>query len=253
MKIGVVIPAHNEAECVALSIANCRAALLALAAMADVRIMVCDNASSDGTGRIAREAGAEVVREDRRGYGFACLAAMRELGEWPDVVLYCDADATTPIEDIERLAAAMQDERVDLCIGARRNVAPGSMSVPQRFGNALATGLIRLLWGRAYFDLGPTRAIRLNALQRMAMRDTTWGWTVEMQIKAVALGMNAIEIPVAWQARPAGKSKISGTISGVARAGFKILWTVATLFVSTRIGSADTLPSSPHTPPAEHV
>lgn len=233
MKLGVVIPAFNEAECIALSISNCR---FALDPIADLRIMVCDNASSDQTAAIARSAGAEVVREDRRGYGYACLAAIAALGDWPDVLLFCDADATTPPSDIAKLASAMNNASVDLCIGARQNVATGSMSLPQRFGNVLATGLIRLLWGRAFYDLGPTRAIRLAALKRIDMRDTTWGWTVEMQIKAVVLGMNTIEIPVAWQNRPAGKSKISGTVSGVLRAGFKILWTVGSLFFSTKFG-----------------
>ncbi|MEI6233468.1 MAG: glycosyltransferase family 2 protein [Planctomycetota bacterium] len=241
MKLGVVIPAHNEEQCVALSIANCRAALESLA---DLRIVVCDNASSDRTADCARTAGAEVVREERRGYGFACLAAMHTLGDWPNVILFCDADATTPPSDISKLARAMQDTTIDLCIGARRDVAAGSMSLPQRFGNALATGLIRALWGRAYFDLGPTRAIRLDALKRIDMRDTTWGWTVEMQIKAVVLGMNVVEIPVAWQARPAGESKISGTISGVLRAGFKILWTVASLFFASTCGRIKSPPPS---------
>lgn len=244
MRIGVVMPAHNEEECVAISVANCREAL---APIDELRVIVCDNASSDRTAILAREAGAEVVREDRRGYGAACLAAIKHLGDWPDIVLFCDADATTPPGDIAKIAAVMLDERMDLCIGARRDVAEGSMSFAQHFGNRLATGLIRVLWGRAYFDLGPTRAIRRAALSRLEMRDTTWGWTVEMQIKAVVCGMNAVEIPVAWHARPAGKSKISGTISGVLRAGFKILWTVGSLFMATKFGRIKTVATTPHT------
>ena len=191
-------------------------------------IVVCDNGSRDATGDRAAKAGARVVREDRKGYGSACLAAIAEL-ERTDVVLFTDADHAFHASQASRLLEGVADG-ADLVIGSRAlgGLDPGAMSATQVFGNRLATMLIRRLWGHRVTDLGPYRAIRAQALAALGMRDTTFGWTVEMQVKAIQHGLRVVEVPVDTRAR-IGKSKISGTVRGVLGAGFGILSMIAKL------------------------
>ena len=217
--IGVIMPTRNEAA----ALPKVLGAILPKVA----EVIVVDTASTDGTPEIAAGMGARVVSEPRRGYGRACLAGIAALSPAVDTVLFMDADASDRPEDLPRLLAPLIEEGVDLVIGARSlNVEPGALTPQQRFGNALACQLIRLIWGIGYTDLGPFRVIRRAALDRLQMRDETWGWTVEMQVRAARLGLRVREVPVGYRRR-IGHSKISGTLMGTIKAGWKILWVIA--------------------------
>jgi glycosyltransferase involved in cell wall biosynthesis len=218
MRIGVIIPARNEAA----ALPEVLRAILPRVA----EVIVVDTASSDGTPEVARRLGARVVAEPRRGYGRACLAGIAALSPEVDTVLFMDADAADRPEDLALLLAPIEAGEADLVIGARRlGVESGALTPQQRFGNALACLLIRLVWGVRYTDLGPFRVVRRDALARLGMQDETWGWTVEMQVRAARLGMRVREVPVGYRRR-IGTSKISGTLSGTLRAGWKILWVI---------------------------
>jgi glycosyltransferase involved in cell wall biosynthesis len=195
------------------------------------RVIVADNGSRDGTARVAAEHGALVVHEPRRGYGSACLAglaACRTLpGGQPDVVCFRDADYADYPEDMRAILAPIFAGEADLVIGSR-TLAPQARSalLPQaRYGNRLAVGLIRTLWGATFTDLGPFRAVTWAALERARMRDTNFGWTVELQVKAARLGLRAVEVPVRYRTR-IGVSKITGTVKGTIQAGVKILYSI---------------------------
>jgi len=226
MRLGVVIPAFNEEDCIAEAVS---AAHCAGDGKGEVRVVVCDNGSTDQTATRARSVGAEVVLESQRGYGAACLKAITHLAEWPDIILFCDADSGISATELRKIIFPILEERADFVIGTRTFAEPGSMTLPQRFGNRLATLLIRLIWGKRFRDLGPTRAIRRETLQALAMSDRTWGWTIEMQIKALQQRVRIDEIDSSWRRRKSGHSKISGTFLGVLRAGSRILWTIARL------------------------
>ena len=226
--IVAIIPARNEA----LSIAE---VITDIDALADDngnkifdRILVCDNGSIDNTYEIARELGAEVVQQATPGYGIACLTAL-SLIEHTDIVVFIDADASLRIDESKQLIEAIVDN-ADLAIGARRSHLRerNSMSLCQRFGNRLASLMIRLIWRAKVSDLGPFRAIRYSALKLLDMQDTQFGWTVEMQVKAIQMEFKVIEIPVHYRRR-IGQSKISGTIGGVLGAGYGIISTIIKL------------------------
>lgn len=218
LRLGVIMPTRNEAA----ALPGVLGAILPLVA----EVIVVDTASTDGTPDIARRLGARVVAEPRRGYGRACLAGIAALSPDVDTVLFMDADAADRPEDLPRLLAPIAAGEADLVIGARSlGVERGALTPQQRFGNALACLLIRLIWGVRYTDLGPFRVIRRDALARLGMRDETWGWTVEMQVRAARLGLRVAEVPVGYRRR-IGTSKISGTLSGTIRAGWKILWVI---------------------------
>jgi glycosyltransferase involved in cell wall biosynthesis len=193
------------------------------------RVVVCDNGSTDATSDVARAHGALVVREERRGYGSACLRALAALrADPPDVVLFLDADGSDDPAEAESLLQPIVEGRADLVIGSRTlgRREPGALTPQARFGNWLATALIRALYGTRWTDLGPFRAVRWDALEGLRMRDPDFGWTVEMQVKAARAGLRGLEVPVRYRRR-IGRSKISGTWGGAARAGTKILGTIA--------------------------
>ena len=216
--IGVIIPTRNEAA----ALPKVLSAILPQVA----QVVVVDTASTDGTPAIAERMGARVVSEPRRGYGRACLAGIAALSPTVDTVLFMDADASDRPEDLPRLLAPIIEDGADMVIGARRlDVEPGALTPQQRFGNALACWLIRLLWGVRFTDLGPFRAIGREALARLEMQDRNFGWTVEMQVRAAGRGLRCAEVPVGYRRR-IGVSKVSGTISGSVKAGVKILWVI---------------------------
>lgn len=199
-------------------------------------VIVGDNGSRDATAAVARGRRAEVVAVGERGYGAACAGALTRLRDDVDVVVFMDADGSDDPAEIRSLVDPIREGRVDLVIGSRPlgRIEPGALTPQQRFGNWLATRLIRLLYGHRYTDLGPFRAIRRDLLDRIAMQDRRYGWTVEMQVRALQLRARVAEVPVRYRKR-VGRSKISGTVSGVLKAGFWILWTIGRCrFSSTR-------------------
>jgi glycosyltransferase involved in cell wall biosynthesis len=219
-EVAVVIPALDEE----------RSLPLVLAALPrGPRVVVVDNGSSDGTARVAARAGAKVVAEPRRGYGRACLAGLAHLsGSPPAVVAFLDGDYSDDPGELPGLVAPILEDRADLVIGSRvlGRVERGALQPQQRLGNWLACALIHGLYGRRFTDLGPFRALRWDALRRLALSDPDFGWNVEMQVKALRRGLRVVEVPVRYRPRRVGSSKISGTLSGTVRAGYKILYTV---------------------------
>ena len=190
------------------------------------RVVVADNGSRDGTARVAAEHGAIVVHEPRRGYGAACLRALAVLrDDPPDVVVFLDADFSDDPREMPVVAGPVLAGEADLVIGSRvlGEREPGALTPQARFGNALATFLVRRFFGVAFTDLGPFRAVSWPALERLAMEDPDYGWTVEMQIKAARRGLRCVEVPVSYRRR-IGRSKVSGTVKGTILAGRKILW-----------------------------
>jgi glycosyltransferase involved in cell wall biosynthesis len=222
LTIDVVIPALNEEPSLPLVLAD-------LPRSSVRRIVVADNGSTDGTVRVAREGGAEVVAATRRGYGSACLAGLDHLRRTgpPDVVVFVDADYSDYPEELPALVAPILSGEADLVIGSRvlGRRERGALLPQARAGNLVACLLIRIFYGYRFTDLGPFRAVRWDALERIGMADPDFGWTAEMQVKAVRLGLRCAEVPVSYRRR-VGVSKITGTVVGTVRAGYKILWTV---------------------------
>jgi len=220
--VDAVIPALDEAEAIG-------DVLDALPRPPVRRVVVCDNGSRDETVEVARAHGADVVHEPRRGYGAACLRGIEALAaDPPDVVLFLDADRSDDPSEARLILQPILDGRADLVIGSRTlgKREPGAMTPQARFGNWLASLLLRTLYGVRTTDLGPFRAIAYEGLLSLGMRDMDFGWTVEMQVKAARAGLRAGEVPVSYRRR-VGRSKISGTVTGTLRAGTKILGTIA--------------------------
>jgi len=202
-------------------------------------VVVADNGSSDNTASVAESCGARVVHASHRGYGSACLAGIDALiaegRATPYVVVFLDADFSDHPEQIDRVVDPILCGLVELVIGSRvlGRRERGALSPQSRFGNWLATQLIKAFWGMRFTDLGPFRAIRYDTLQSLQMSDPNYGWTVEMQVKAAVRELAVTEVPVDYRKR-VGKSKISGTIRGIAGAGYKILGTILVSAIKTR-------------------
>jgi glycosyltransferase involved in cell wall biosynthesis len=221
MKVDAIIPALDEAE-------SLGSVLELLPSPPVRRVFVADNGSTDATARVAREHGATVVFEPRRGYGAACLKGIEALAsDPPDAVLFLDADLSDDPTEATAVLAPILEGRADLVIGSRvlGHREPGALAPHARFGNWLATRLLAALYGVRYTDLGPFRAIRYESLRALGMKDRDFGWTIEMQIKAARHGLRHAEVPVRYRRR-VGRSKISGTFAGSVRAGASILGTV---------------------------
>lgn len=219
-RIGAVLPVLNEAENLPFVLGHLNASKMF------TWIVCVDNGSTDDSARIARELGA-VVRPSERGYGNACLAGIEFLkAQGAESVLFIDADGADDPADVRRILAPVVSGRADFCLGRRVPVEAGALLVHARFGNWLSCFLIRLFWGYRFEDLGPLRALSMNALERLKMEDRNYGWTVEMQIRAVKRGLKIIEIPAAYRKRLYGASKVSSNLRGSILAGSVILRTV---------------------------
>jgi len=224
----VILPALDEEAAIGGVIAAIPRAVAGPASWRLEAIVVADNGSRDRTAAVARAAGATVIREPRRGYGAACLAALAHLrAAPPDIVAFLDADGSDDPAELPALLAPLLEGRADLVIGSRVRGARerGALTPVQELGNALAVVLLRLLFGVRWTDLGPFRAIRWPALETLGMRDRDYGWTVEMQARAARAGLRGVELPAAYRRR-IGRSKVSGTLRGALGAGWKILFTI---------------------------
>ena len=217
--IKVIIPAYNEEESIGKVIAEIPKSVS--------EIVVVNNNSSDNTAEKAKNAGATVIDEPRPGYGRACLAGLHYIdkqSKQPDIVVFLDGDYSDYPEELDKIVAPLISENIDLVIGARKKELreAGSMTPQQVFGNWLATFLMKLFFGANFTDLGPFRAIKYESLKELQMEDQTYGWTVEMQLKAIRKKLAYKEVPVRYKRR-IGVSKVSGTVKGTIFAGIKIL------------------------------
>ena len=229
-RCAVVIPARNEADSLPDLLARLEPQGLGA-------LLVVDNGSTDRTSEIARAAGAEIVFEPRAGYGAACAAGLAALAPEIEVVVFLDADLADDPAQLPAILDPIEAGEADLVIGVRPAALrePGAMTRPQLVGNWLVTGLIWLLWGHSYSDLGPFRAVKREALDRLELRDRRFGWMLEMQVRALEEGFRVKEVEVPYRRRAHGVSKISGTVSGVARAGFSILGTIGRLWCARQL------------------
>ena len=217
--ISVIIPVFNEESSIGRVLDDLPQEKLK-------EIIVVDNACTDNTAEVAQKHGARVVEETRRGYGSACLKGISELNG-TDIIVFIDGDYSDYPEELEKLVEPIKTGEADFVLGSRMILPDSRVALlPQaRYGNQLATYLIILFFGYRFTDLGPFRAIRYESLKQLSMVDIDFGWTVEMQIKAVKHGLRIKEIPVHYRKR-IGISKITGTISGTIRAGVKIIYTI---------------------------
>ena len=218
-QIKVIIPAYNEADSIGYVIKD-------IPELVDEVIVVSNN-STDATEENAAQAGSTVLRETRKGYGYACLKGMEyiaKLPEKPQIIVFLDGDYSDYPQELEKIVEPILKRNVDLVIGTRvkRWREKGAMTFPQIFGNWLATNLMKLFFNARFTDLGPFRAIKYEKLLALHMEDKTYGWTVEMQLKALKKDYSYEEVPVHYRNR-IGVSKVSGTIKGAFMAGVKIL------------------------------
>ncbi|QAA81675.1 glycosyltransferase family 2 protein [Aequorivita sp. H23M31] len=221
MNIKVIIPAFNEEQSIGKVISDIPRIVS--------EIILVDNNSTDTTSEVARKAGATVLLEKQKGYGYACLKGMEYISHFdsahrPDIIVFLDGDYSDYPEELTNIVAPIIQEDIDFVVGARvmELRENGSMTMPQIFGNWLATSLMKLFFNSTFTDLGPFRAIKYNKLLALDMEDKTYGWTVEMQLKALKRNYSYREIPVPYRNR-IGVSKVSGTVKGAIFAGGKIL------------------------------
>jgi glycosyltransferase involved in cell wall biosynthesis len=216
VRVSVIIPTHNEAGAIERVLGDLPTDLT-------TEVIVVDSNSNDGTPEIAARMGARVVQEPLRGYGRACLTGLA-LANSPDIVVFLDGDYSDRPSELPILLAPITEGRADITLGSRLQNPRSDGALPwhQMFGNRLAAGLIRLLYGLKITDLGPFRACRADVLRSLALEEATYGWAVEMILKGALAGFRVVEVPVSYHPR-IGKSKISGTLKGTVGAGWFIL------------------------------
>lgn len=225
MNISVIIPAFNESGSIGYVINDIPGDIVS-------EIIVVNNNSTDDTEEVALKLGATVLREERKGYGYACIKGIEyiksmDIEHKPDIVVFLDGDYSDFPDEIQRLLDPIINHDYDMVIGSRMiGVREKGSMLPQAVaGNFIATKMIRLFYGYHFTDLGPFRAVKFSRLMEMDMQDTTYGWTVEMQVKAAKMKLKCKEVPVSYRKR-VGESKITGTIGGTIKAGYKIIWTI---------------------------
>ena len=228
MRIAVVIPTYNEAQSIGLVLGDIPTGMVE-------QVLVVDSDSTDGTAQIARQMGAEVLREPRRGYGRACLTGLAAVND-PDVVVFLDGDYSDRPAEISRLLEPLREGAADIVIGSRLagERMAGSMPWHAVVGNRLAAGLIAFMSGVRLTDLGPFRAARYQALVALGLRESTYGWPVEMIVKGAQRGLRITEVPVSYHPR-IGSSKISGTVRG----SFGAAWGVLSAILKYRLFDAN--------------
>ena len=216
LRVSVIIPTHNEAQAIGRVLADLPSGLV-------TEVIVVDSNSTDGTPEVARRMGAHVIQESRRGYGRACLTGLAN-AQSPDVVVFLDGDYSDRPSELPILLAPILEGRADITLGSRLGSKsnPGALPWHQAFGNRLAAGLIRFLYGVKLSDLGPFRAARADVLHALELQEATYGWAVEMILKGAIAGFCVVEVPVSYYPR-IGTSKISGTFKGTLGAGWFIL------------------------------
>jgi glycosyltransferase involved in cell wall biosynthesis len=243
--VDIIIPARDEQENIPQLFSQLNSVLADAKGFRIGHIIVVDNGSTDATAMLAKQAGAVVLYEARRGYGAACQAGIEWIGrqaskpldaadqeqkELPDMIAFLDADLSDDPAHLSCLIEPIAAGRADLVLAARPRLAePGSLGRFQKLGNALACALLYISTGKRYRDLGPMRVMRHQSLLALNMHDRSWGWTIEMQYKAAVQGLAVLEIDVPYQRRHAGRSKISGSLIGSIRAGIKMIYTIAKL------------------------
>jgi glycosyltransferase involved in cell wall biosynthesis len=216
VRVSVIIPTHNEAQAIGRVLADLPSNLV-------TEVIVVDSNSTDGTPDLARSTGAQVIQEPRRGYGRACLTGLANTTN-PDVVVFLDGDYSDRPSELPIVLAPIIEGRADITVGSRLKGKgnPGALPWHQSFGNRLAAGLIRRLYGVKVTDLGPFRAGRAEVLRALALEEATYGWAVEMIVKGAVAGIRIAEVPVSYHPR-IGKSKIGGTVTGTVGAAWFIL------------------------------
>ena len=231
MRVSVIIPTHNEAQSIGRVLADLPSDLV-------TEVMVVDSNSNDGTPELAAKMGARVVQEPSRGYGRACLTGIANTNA-PDVVVFLDGDYSDRPSELPILLAPIIEGRADITIGSRLNEhgTPGALPWHQAFGNHLAATLIKFLYGVEISDLGPFRAVRAEVLRALALKETTYGWAVEMILKGALAGFRVVEVPVSYYPR-IGKSKIGGTFKGTVGAAWFILSLIARYYFRHRRAGA---------------
>ena len=234
----LIIPALNEAESIGRALGRVPWGLFC-------QVVVVDNGSLDQTAEVAAATRAEVVSEPIPGYGEACLSGIRQIQPAVTAIAFMDADLSDHPEDLNLMARRFDEDTWDLLVGLRILAIsePGLLTVLQRFGNWFSTRLISILWHVRFTDLGPMRILRRDSLEKLDLRDRTYGWTVEMQARAAKLGLRVCELPVRYRRRLRGQSKGSGTVYGSFRAGIRIFWTIlrCSLFPLPPAGPAGSL------------
>jgi len=220
----LIIPALNEAPVIGQTLDVLPPGMFGL-------VIVADNGSTDGTGEVARRHGAVVVRSEERGYGVACLAAIASLPPEVDVVVFLQADLSEDAAEAVELIEPIRRGEFDMMLGSRvmGRAQAGSLLPHQQFGNTVATTLIRMLYGFSYTDLGPFRAVRRASLDGLGMREPAYGWTVEMQVRALQRELRVKEVPVSYKVRAAGENKVSGNLRASLLAGYRIIVTILRL------------------------